>query len=91
MTLEPFTRFLYYFLVAPAIILADAPLKWYIIGIAVLRLLIQLLIIKFSMIKLKEKKLLLYSPILDILLPAFYLYIHIVNFFTSDKKQHKWK
>ena len=89
--LEPFSRFLYYLLVAPAIILAPAPQKWYVIGVASFRLIVQLIIIKLSMIKLKEKKLLLYSPLLDILLPLFYLYIHIVNFFTSDKKQHKWK
>jgi poly-beta-1,6-N-acetyl-D-glucosamine synthase len=91
LTFEPFTRFLYYILVAPVIILTPEPLKWYIVGFAVLRLLVQLIIIKLSMIKLKEKKLLLYSPLLDILLPLFYLYIHIVNYFTSDKKQHKWK
>jgi len=91
LTLEPFTRFLYYLLVAPAIILTPEPLKWYVVGFAILRLIVQLIIIKLSMIKLKEKKLLLYSPILDILLPLLYLYIHIVNYFTSDKKQHKWK
>ena len=91
LTLEPFTRLLYYLLIVPAIVLAPEPLCWYVIGIASLRLIIQLIIIKFSMIKLKEKKLLLYSPILDILLPLFYLYIHIINILTSDKKQHKWK
>ena len=91
LTFEPFTRFLYYILVAPVIIITPEPLKWYVVGFAILRLIVQLIIIKLSMIKLKEKKILLYSPLLDILLPLFYLYIHIVNYFTSDKKQHKWK
>jgi len=91
LTLEPLTRFLYYLLIAPAIILADEPLRWYVVGFGAFRLILQLFIIKLSMIKLKEKNLLLYSPLLDILLPLFYLYIHIVNYFTRDKKQHKWK
>ena len=91
LTLEPLTRFLYFILIAPAIIIAPEPLKWYIIGVAALRIIIQLIIVKLSMIKLKEKNLLLYSPLLDILLPLFYMYIHVINYFTSDKKQHKWK
>lgn len=88
---EPFTRFLFYATIVPAIILIPEPLKWYVVGGIGFRLLTQLIIIKFSMIKLKEKKLLLYSPILDILLPVFYLTIYIINSFSSNKKQNKWK
>jgi cellulose synthase/poly-beta-1,6-N-acetylglucosamine synthase-like glycosyltransferase len=60
----------------------------WVVSAALLMLAIFLLMVKKSMSKLKEKKLFLISPILDILLLVIYLFI---NFANLIRKPDKWK
>lgn len=89
--LEFCSRFLFYCLLAPAIIFANEALFWYVIGGLGFRLLVQLLIVKLSMIKLNERKLLLYSPFLDVFLTFFYIFLFINNKLSSRNKIYRWK
>jgi len=59
-----------------------------VLGLFGLRLLTQMIIIKKSMIVLSERKLLLVSPLLELLMIFIHITVRISNVFI---KQNKWK
>ena len=59
-----------------------------VVGLFVLRLLLQLIIFKKAMDKLDEKKLILYSPLFELFFMFFYPALMLTNFFA---KPNKWK
>ena len=85
--LEPFSRLLFYIFF---IILLWSPALWtYALGAFIFRMILQMLVIKTSMIRLKENNLLLYSFIFDV----FALFINFV-FFVSNRisvRNRPWK
>jgi glycosyltransferase involved in cell wall biosynthesis len=85
------SRFLCYATIIPAVLITPRPLMWYIAGVFGLRMVTHLVIIKLSMIKLKEKNLLLYSPLFDVLLPIIHLMVHISNYTYAQRRKNKWK
>jgi glycosyltransferase involved in cell wall biosynthesis len=85
--LEIFSRLLFY---ACIILLVINPATW-IIGVAayILRLIIQLFVFNGAMNRLKEKKLLLFSILFDIILPLISIFLYLVQ--TSNSKHYRWK
>lgn len=87
LSLEPFSRILFY---ASAIVLLALNYFPITIGaIVVFRLLIQLIIVKLSMNKLGEKKILLLTLFWDLFSPYFYARLLLVNKFSSNKP--RWR
>jgi poly-beta-1,6-N-acetyl-D-glucosamine synthase len=84
---EVFSRFLFY---ACLILLVINPVTW-IIGVAAytIRLIIQLIVFNGAMNRLKEKKLLLFSILFDIILPLISIFLYLVQ--TSNSKHYRWK
>lgn len=87
--LEPFSRMIMFMLFALYFIYSYTYLFYFVLGAFILRLVIQLTVFKLAMNRLNEKNLLLYSPLLDMLLPIFYVTLGIKNFVSSKRK--KWK
>jgi cellulose synthase/poly-beta-1,6-N-acetylglucosamine synthase-like glycosyltransferase len=87
LTLETFSRFLFYFLFVFLLFFPD--IRLYVLAIFTFRLLIQFLIIKKAMIRLKENNLLLYSFIFDF----FSLFINFWLFVSNRirHRHHTWK
>jgi len=84
--LEPLSRLLFYALFIVLLVLKVN--LWMVLGTFTARLIIQLLIINFTMRNLNERYLLLSSLLYDILLPFFYLGIFISNLFNP--RGAKW-
>lgn len=66
----------------------DTLLPWFL-GAFFVRLICQLIVYKFALIKLEEKHLLLYSPIFDVVAPFLNLGIFISN--LSTEQRPSWK
>ncbi len=86
LTLEPLSRLLFYALFI-ALLISKFNI-WIVAGIFCARMIIQLLIVNFSMRNLNERYLLLSSLLYDILLPFFYLGIFVSNLFNP--RGAKW-
>ena len=86
LTLEPFSRLIFYALFI-SLLLCKFNI-WIVLGIFCTRMIIQLLIVNFTMRNLNERFLLLSSLLYDILLPFFYLGIFVSNLFNP--KGAKW-
>lgn len=84
---EAISRFLFYLSFVYLII--SNLLIYYILGCFVIRLLLQLIVFKITMKRLNERDLLLYSLLLDVLLPIFNVGFMVSNFTTN--KKNKWK
>ena len=84
---ELFSRFLFY---ACIILLIINPNTW-IVGVVayIIRLIIQLIVFNGAMNRLKEKKLLLFSILFDIILPLISIFLYLVQ--TSNSKHYRWK
>lgn len=89
--LEIFSRYAFFLSAVPAALLAGIPLLWYVLGAFALRMLTHLTIVKFSMIRLKEKNLLLYSPLFDVLLPIIHGMVFVSNYMYAQRKKNKWR
>lgn len=87
--LEPFTRVLTYLFVCAYLIMSFDYFYYYVIGGFALRLVIQLFVIKLAMKRLDEKKLLLYSPLIDMIIPFFY-FILLFTKKNSYYYNRKW-
>ncbi len=87
LALEPLSRLIFYLLFI--YLLFFPAIRYYVLAVFAFRLLIQLLIIKNAMIRLKENNLLLYSFIFDI----FSLFINFWLFVSNRirLRQHTWK
>jgi len=84
---EIFSRGIFYI---SMIFVLVSPITWFLgIGAFVFRAIIQISVLNGAMVKLNEKKLLLFSIIFDIVLPLTYVYLYFSNYLNS--KQHKWK
>ena len=85
---ESFTRVLFY---ASLIVLLCLKLSFYVylVPAFVLRLILQYILIKFTMDNLSEKNLLLHSPLYDLLLPLVNFSLFFINLVTTA--QNKWK
>lgn len=70
------------------LVATNALLPW-VLGAFTFRLICQLLVYKFALIKLEEKHLLLYSPIFDVVAPFLNLGIFISN--LSTEQRPSWK
>jgi len=86
--LEPFSRILFYVLFILSLIWFPQYFP-FIISIFVVRMILQLIIIKVAMKHLKEKYLLLSSLFYDIILPFLGLAFYVSNIFSTS--QVKWK
>jgi len=86
LTAEPFSRILFYCMFV-ALLISKFNM-WWIIGTFVVRMILQLVIFKFTMRNLNERYLLLSSLLYDIILPFFYLAIIISNLFNP--RGAKW-
>jgi len=84
---EMFSRFLFY---VSIILLVVNPDTW-IIGLSAftLRLIVQLLVFNGAMNKFKEKKLLLFSVLFDMILPLISIFLYLVH--ASNSKHYRWK
>jgi len=85
--LEPFSRLFFYILFG--VLLFFPELQIYVLGAFVFRMIIQLVVIKFAMIRLKENNLLLYSLLFDV----FALFINF-GLFVSNRismRSRPWK
>jgi len=85
--LEPFSRLFFYILFG--VLLFFPELRIYALGAFVLRMIMQLVIIKYAMIRLKENNLLLYSLMFDV----FALFINF-GLFVSNRisvRNRPWK
>jgi cellulose synthase/poly-beta-1,6-N-acetylglucosamine synthase-like glycosyltransferase len=87
LTLEPATRIIYYALFI--ILLTSATHLFYVACTFLLRLIIQLIVLKISLKRLNEKYLLLPSLIYDILAPVFLLVPMLINRISGRKSS--WK
>ncbi|MDP4225357.1 MAG: glycosyltransferase [Bacteroidota bacterium] len=85
--LEVVSRSLFY--ISFALLLCFKVFLLYVIGAFILRLILQFTIFKNSMKHLGEKKLLLFSLLLDIFMPYIQLSIILVNSVTSNR--NRWK
>jgi glycosyltransferase involved in cell wall biosynthesis len=85
---EVLSRMLYYCSFLMLLIIFNYYIK-YIIGVFILRMIVQLIIIKKTMKRLNEKYLLLSSLLFDIILPFIILNIKISNFVI--RKRNKWR
>ncbi|MBN1413819.1 MAG: glycosyltransferase [Bacteroidales bacterium] len=85
--LEPVSRFIFYGLFAALLFFPEISL--YVLGVFAFRLIIQLIIIKNAMIRLKENNLLLYSLLFDV----FALFINFVIFVSNriSVRNRPWK
>lgn len=87
--LEPLSRVIFYLFFILYFIFGLEFHFIYVLGGFFLRLAIQLLVVKLSMIRLNEKKLLLYSLVIDLLIPLLYFRL----FFTKKNSYYynkKW-
>jgi len=64
-------------------------LFYFVIGGFLLREILQFIVFKMAMNRLDERKLLLYSPLIDLILPIIYFTLGIKNFVSTKRK--KWK
>lgn len=82
--LEPLSRMLFVLLLILYFVLQVDFLYWYVVAGIAFKYLIQLIVVKLSMCRLNERKLLLYSPFIDVLLPFFYF----ILFFTKKNSYY---
>ncbi len=87
LSLEPFSRFIFYAGIIALIVLYVPPIIT--AAIFAFRLLIQLMIMKLVMNKLKEKGFWLLIPVFDIILPIIHLFFIISNILKNSKS--RWK
>ncbi|OFX62084.1 MAG: hypothetical protein A2046_16740 [Bacteroidetes bacterium GWA2_30_7] len=87
LTLENVSLVLFYSTIFSSIIYFN--LLGFFVSAFILRLTVQLIITKKAMILLNEKNLLLYSPLLELMLPFLYLYFVMSSYFIQ--KRNRWK
>lgn len=87
LTLEPLSRLLFYILFV--LLMFYPMLRIYALGAFAFRMIVQLLVIKYAMIRLKENNLLLYSFLFDV----FALFINFVLFVSNriSVRNRPWK
>jgi biofilm PGA synthesis N-glycosyltransferase PgaC len=85
--LEPFSRLLFYILIGVLLFIPE--LQFYALGAFAFRIIVQIIIIKYAMIRLNENNLLLYSILFDV----FALFINFALFVSNriSVKKHPWK
>ncbi len=85
--LEPFSKFLFY--ISFVLLLFNSELLIEVLSVFLIRLILYLIIFKLEMRRMNEKYLLLFSPIFELFLPIFYIFILYSNKLTG--KTGKWK
>jgi len=92
LAIEIVSRFAFYAAIIPALYFAPHPdVFWYIVGGIGLRLITQLVVVKLTMMTLNERNLLLYSPLLDVLLPVLYFIVYLSNALDGKRSNYRWK
>ncbi|MBN2519396.1 MAG: glycosyltransferase [Bacteroidales bacterium] len=89
LAVEVFSRLVFYMTFITLFYIIDYNFIWYLSGVFLFRLIIQLTVFKYAIIRLQQKNLLLPSLIYDIVLPFFNFFCFASNFFTKDR--NTWK
>ena len=89
LSLEPFTRLVFYLFTLLYFILGFTALWYIILSLVVSRFLAQFIINNLNMKRLHETKILVYSPLFDIILPILIAVFFIQNKFINRRK--RWK
>ncbi len=87
LSVENMSRLIFYLCIILLFILKS--FSYYIIGIYLIRLISQLTVQKLFMKKFEMKKILIFSPIFDMLIPIFNLYLLFTSYLTQ--RNIKWK
>jgi poly-beta-1,6-N-acetyl-D-glucosamine synthase len=85
--LEPFSRLCFYILLVVLIFIPG--LLWWALGAFLFRLIVQVIVIKFTMIRLKENNLILYSIFFDVVSLFITFVIFVSNRISARNRQ--WK
>lgn len=89
LTLEPFSRMLMFGLILMYVILFSSVFLNVVISLVAMRFLLHIVIHNLNMNRLHESKLLVYSPIFDVLLPFLITILMIQNKLNTRKR--RWK